>query len=339
MKIGITGGCGFVGGHLSRRFRERGDAVVVVDSLIRRGSEITAASLSRMGVEVVRGDTRLPGDLHALHGCDVILDCSAQPSAVAGFTKPLADFEHNTLGVMNVLELCRREQCALIFWSTNKVYSGSLVNAIPRVELATRFAWSHAGIGEDFPLDGADKSIYGATKAAADLLCQEWGVAFDFPVCVNRCSCLAGPMQWGKSEQGWVAWFCIAAELGLPVELIGWGGKQVRDVLFAPDLCDLIEHQVDARATGVFAIGGGASCTLSPRELVSWLSAERGFDLPHTLVTEARRSDHAIYVSDIRRVRHAFSWRPRVSLAAGLTAIVRWARECHGELAGLYAAG
>ncbi len=338
-----------MGYNLARYFRQRGHSVTVLDSLVRAGSETNIPSLRRMGIPFLRGDVRLKGDVFQLRNCEVILDCAAQPSAIAGDADPEADFQHNILGTFHVLELARQCGLGVVFWSTNKVYSGDKVNKVESERKGDRWQWwtePHRtyGLNEDFPLDGGDKSVYGVSKVAGDLLCQEYASAFNLPVWINRCSCLAGKYQWGKPEQGWVAWFVIAGLFNLPVELFGWQGCQLRDVLFVDDLALLVEKQLQQMSSAkgqVFNVGGGPSVGFqsSPLELVKLVEELIGSPMTYTVSEAVRRADHRIYVSDIRKVKERFGWSPTISVRQGVEDILRWARENEGTLRALYAGG
>ncbi|NUP99295.1 MAG: NAD-dependent epimerase/dehydratase family protein, partial [Armatimonadetes bacterium] len=260
MKVLVTGGAGFVGANLGRYLSERGHQVVALDNLVRRGSELNLPLLKAQGVQFVHGDVRSPEDFVALpKDIEVVLETCAQPSAIDGYGNPLFDINNNTIGLLNTLEFARRCGAGLVFWSTNKTYAGEHINAFPLVERELRWEWDKEaiareygghlprgfdpdyGFSAEFTVDGHDHSIYGLSKIMADLACQEWYDAYGVPTVVNRFSCLAGEGQFGKSAQGWVAWWAIAFFFGLPLKYIGWEGKQVRDALFIEDICRLVE--------------------------------------------------------------------------------------------------
>lgn len=323
MKILIAGGAGFIGANLCIFFKEQGRDVTALDNLVRRGSELNLPEFKWRGINFVHGDIRNPEDIHGEY--DIILECSAQPSAVAGYDNPMFDFNNNTVGLMNVLEHARKTGAAVIFWSTNKVYSGDKVNAIRYAEEKTRFELlCKGGIAEDFTIDGGRHSIYGLTKAMSDLACQEYADAFDVKTIINRFSCLAGPLQWGKTEQGWVSWFVIAKHLGLPVKVCGWGGKQVRDVLFIDDICRLIAEEINALDTKpstwgqVFNIGGGQDNSISILEFMNRL------DLTPSSYEHERKGDHRIYVTDYSKAKEVLGWEPRIGLDEGFEQIEKW---------------
>jgi CDP-paratose 2-epimerase len=351
MKLLITGGCGFVGANLARHFVAKGWEVTVFDNLVRRGSEFNVADLTKLGARFIHGDVRCAEDLAGLPRFDAICETSAQPSAIDGYDNRLFDLTDNTFGLVNVLEKARRDESILIFWSTNKVFSGDRINAIPVNEGPTRWCWdasagfaapgfSYArGISERFDVDGGQHSIYGVSKICADLLCQEWFDAFGVRTVVNRFSCLGGPGQFGKSAQGWVAWWLIAFTFGLPLTYIGWNGKQVRDVLFTPDINRLVELEIaniDRCAGRVFAIGGGPECTLSLREMTTWCERHYGATVPVQILPTPRKADHVVYITDTTSAEEALGWRPTVKLAQGLDDIAAWVEAERERLKALY---
>jgi CDP-paratose 2-epimerase len=351
MRILITGGCGFVGANLARHFLAGGQEVILFDNLARRGSEFNVEDLTRLGAQFVHGDVRNVEDLTPLPRVDAICETSAQPSAIDGYANLIYDLTNNTFGLINVLEKARRDDATLIFWSTNKVYSGDRVNAIPTMELETRWVWDAAsdyqargfsfenGISDQFDVDGGQHSIYGLSKICADLICQEWADAFGVRTVVNRFSCLAGPGQFGKSAQGWVAWWIIAFHFGLPLLYIGWNGKQVRDALFTPDINRLVELEIkhiDRAAGQVFNIGDGMSCNISLREMTDWCEKRFGVTVPVRFEHAPRKADHVVYISDASKAEKLLGWRPQVGLNEGLEQIVAWVEGEHDRLARLY---
>ncbi len=358
MRILITGGAGFVGSQLAFHLHERGHEILVMDNLVRRGSELNLKLFRHYGITFAHGDVRSAEDFANLRGAiDLICDASAQPSLVYGYANPQFDITNNTLGVINTLEFARRRGCPLIFCSTNRVYSADRVNAFPIEERPSRLVWDveriHAqgacgrvpgfdpefGFSEDFSVDGGQHSIYGLSKVMADLACQEYAHAFGVKTVVNRFSNLAGEGQFGKSEQGWVTWWAVAFRFGLPLQYIGWGGKQVRDVLFAEDVCRLIEiemEQINQICGEVFNVGGGANQTLSPLEATELLRGKTGDDVPVSVAAEARKADLGIYITDIRKAERVLDWRPRIGIEEGFDRILAWVRENEADLRQLY---
>jgi len=360
LKVLITGGCGFLGSQLSISLCERGHQVIAMDNLVRRGSESNIARLQRHGVDFVHGDVRCSEDFAGLPpGIDFICDASAQPSVVSGYANPMFDLTNNTLGVVHVLEFARQRRCPLIFCSTNRIYGADQINALPRREGETRLEWDCSawrklpaesrprgfdpehGISEEFSIDGCGRSIYGVSKLMADIVCQEYADAFDIPVIVNRLGVITGARQFGKIDQGWVVWWAIAARFGLPLKYIGWGGKQVRDILFIDDVCRLIDlemSQIGNLRNAVFNVGGAAANSISLVEATQFFEDRLGRTIEVSHVESPRKADTAIYITDNRRAERVLGWRPQVGLTEGLDSIIAWVQENEAELRERYCA-
>jgi len=203
----ITGGCGFVGSFLAMALREAGicRTVTAFDNLHRRGSELNLGRLRRAGVDFVHGDIRCSEDLHAFAGAaDLIVECSAEPSAQAGYGgSPEYLIQSNLTGCFHCLEIARRGHADFLFLSTSRVYPYHLLNSLAFEETPSRFRLtpgqqlpgaSECGISERFPLDGA-RSLYGMTKLSAELMIQEYADAYGLRAVINRCGLLTGPTR------------------------------------------------------------------------------------------------------------------------------------------------
>lgn len=344
-KVLITGGAGFVGANLAYYLKDIGHDVTVLDNLVRRGSETNLSTFLKRGIKFVHGDIRNTEDFEHLDA-DVVLECSAQPSAIDGYNNPKFDITNNLYGLINVLEFCRKKKAKLIFWSTNKVYSGFRVNAIPVKEEDSRWVWDteesligfdpNKGISQDFPVDGGDHSIYGMTKVMGDIACQEYMTAFNMDIIVNRFSCLSGPMQWGKCAQGWVAWFAIASLLNKKLDLIGWNGKQVRDILFADDICNLVHRQINTNKRGVYNIGGGIKNSASLVEVLDDIYRLTNKKVKYDIIEDPRKADHVVYVTDHSKATKDFGWEPIIDIDSGLFQIICWANHNIDKLKEIY---
>lgn len=348
MSLLILGGAGFVGCNLALYLNSQGRQVSVMDNLYRRGSELNLKELRRYAIPFYHGDLRNPDDFVSLPPADMIVLAAAQSSATAGFQNPAYDLQTNFGGVVNVLELARKTGAGVIFFSTNKVYDAGAVNALLCEEADTRFSWPpdgqqeiagfdpRRGISEDFRTDGARHGIYGLSKVCADLACQEWFHSYGVRTVINRCSCLVGGRQYGSEAQGWLAWWMIAAALDLPLTYHGWGGKQLRDVLFIEDLCALIEKQLlhfDRVAGQVFNVGGGMENSLSLLEATAWLESRLKKQLVTRQSPRARLSDHRIFICDTSRSQQSLDWKPCVGLDEGMDRLLEWVVSQKQELA------
>ncbi len=334
-RILVTGGAGFVGGHLSLALKRRYPTaeIVAFDNLMRRGSELNLPRLEAGGVCFRRGDVRSKDDLLSLPDPGLIVECSAEPSVLAGYGgSPEYLIETNLHGCFHCLELARRAGADFLFLSTSRVYPVAALNSLPYTESETRFDLTagHAGVGESFSLEGP-RSLYGMTKLAAELMIEEYGHAYRIRAIVNRCALIAGPWQMGKTDQGVAALWMAAHYFRKPLRYIGFGGKgkQVRDVLHVDDLSDLVLAQLEAidRMQGsLFTVGGGRENSVSLREMTDLCRDITGNHVPIEESTEDRPADIRIFVSDNRKVTGATGWRPRRNVRSVFESIYRWVR-------------
>ena len=281
----VTGGAGFVGSSLALRLRSsRPDLrIVALDNLKRRGSELNLPRLRQAGVDFVHGDIRNPEDLRVPGSVDLILECSAEPSVLAGYgDSPAYVVNTNLMGTSNCLELARRHEAGIIFFSTSRVYPMSAINSLAFKEAATRFVLddaqgvpgvSTAGLSEAFPLDGV-RSLYGATKLCSELLLQEYLDMYGLHGVINRCGVITGPWQMGKVDQGVVVLWVARHVFGGALSYIGYGGqgKQVRDMLHIDDLFRLVLYEIehlDTLSGSIFNVGGGHAVSVSLQELTA----------------------------------------------------------------------
>jgi CDP-paratose 2-epimerase len=223
------------------------------------------------------------------------------------------------------------------------VYSIEALARLPLSEGATRFepdaaaaqsfpaGFSADGIAETFSTT-PPLSLYGATKLASEVMALEYGADFNFPVWVNRCGVIGGPGQFGKADQGIFSFWVYSAVLNRPLAYIGFGGsgKQVRDCVLPEDVADLVLLQMkDPRRAGprIFNVGGGAGGALSLRETTAICESFFGRSLAVLPSSDARPYDIAYYVSDTRRVRETWGWKPSTNGEAIVRDLCRWASE------------
>ncbi len=330
MKILVTGGAGFIGSNAVKRYVDAGHDVVVIDNLSRWGSEKNLQWLRRQGRFTfhacdIRDRRQVERVFQEHKGLDVILHLAAQVAVTTSVSNPRDDFEVNALGTFNVLEAVRQfaREAIVIYASTNKVYGG--IEHIKVIELDGRYQFRDqpSGISEREPLDF--HSPYGCSKGAADQYVRDYARIYGIRTVCFRQSCIYGYRQFGVEDQGWVAWFTIAAALGRPITIFG-DGKQVRDVLFIDDLCDLYVaavEQIDRCGGQVYNIGGGIQNQLSLVELISMLRTVTGNGI-RVSFADWRAGDQRVFVCDISKATRHLGWRPRVPVANGVQKLHEW---------------
>jgi CDP-paratose 2-epimerase len=335
---------GFVGANVvvALAARNLDWEVVAFDNLRRRGSELNLPRVRAANATFVHGDVRNAADLTEVGRVDAIIECSAEPSILAGLEGGVDFLVHtNLLGAYNCLNLARTYDAQLVFVSTSRVYPVAGLNALRLEETATRFELareqtvpgvSRAGISETFPLIGS-RTLYGATKLAAELLLTEYVDAFGVRAVVDRCGVIAGPWQMGGVAQGVFTYWLLAHEFGRPLRYLGFGGsgKQVRDLLHVYDLVGLLEEQLaaaDEWSGRTVNVGGGREVSLSMLELTELCRELTGNEVPiEAHATTPRPGDVPLYLSDCQLLFEHTRWRPTRSARAILADILEWARE------------
>src|SRR5947209_2209333 len=314
MRALVTGSGGLIGSECVRVLCESGACVIGVDNDMRAQFFGAQGTTKPVVEELVRTlpqyrhetldirDRQRVRDLLERERPQFIIHTAAQPSHDKAASIPYDDFDVNAVGTMNLLVAARdfRPDAPFCFTSTNKVY-GDRPNSLPLVERPTRFDYADGlnGINETMSIDGSLHSIFGASKVAADIMCQEFGRYFDMPVGVFRAGCLTGPQHAAVELHGYLAYIVGCAVSDREYTIHGYGGKQVRDQIHARDVARLfLEFFKRPRCGEVYNLGGGRANSLSILETIDML-AEMGFPLRHRYVAANRVGDHICYITDL----------------------------------------
>ena len=253
---------------------------------------------------------------------DFIVHAAAQPSHDRAAAIPYEDFDVNAVGTLNLLVAARDfcKESPICFTSTNKVY-GDRPNYLPLVEKEKRFDYADGldGIAESMSIDQCLHSLFGASKVAADVLCQEFGRYFNMPVGVFRGGCLTGPAHSAVELHGYLAYIVLCAVTGRPYTIYGYKGKQVRDQIHSNDVAALfLQFYEKPRPGEVYNLGGGRANSMSILETIDHLAA-MGFQLRYSYKDQNRTGDHICYISDLTKVREHY---PEWKLEYGLPRII-----------------
>ncbi len=330
-KFLITGGAGFIGSNYVHRLLERGEDVTVFDNLSRAGAPRNLDWLKSVhgenAFELVVGDVRDADSItKTARAADVIVHLAAQVAVTTSVTDPRPDFEINAQGTFNVLEGARLSgrNPIVVYASTNKVYGG--MDDVKVIEDATRWRYADLPFGapETQPLDF--HSPYGCSKGAGDQYVRDYSRIYGLPTVVMRQSCIYGPRQFGVEDQGWVAWFVIAAVTGRPITVYG-DGKQVRDLLHVYDLLDAYDlalEKIETAAGQVFNLGGGPQNTIAIwTEFCPLLEKLLGKTLPVSR-GDWRPGDQKVFVADIRKAGQVLGWKPKYDVETGVKQLYDW---------------
>ncbi|MBD2454935.1 NAD-dependent epimerase/dehydratase family protein [Nostoc sp. FACHB-87] len=342
-RILILGGAGFVGSSLAISLKKQNPQwkVICFDNLRRRGSELNLPRFKQLGIEFIHGDIRSASDLEPTNfQVGTIIDCSAEPSVLAGFSSPQYVLQTNLVGTINVLELARQIQARLLFLSTSRIYPIEKLKSLNLIELATRFniasqqtipGVSEFGIAEEFTLQG-HRSLYGTTKLASEMLIEEYRQAYGIQAIVNRCGVITGPWQMGKVDQGVFVLWLAAHYFEKSLSYIGYGGtgKQVRDLLHIDDLLTLIDYQLENFSDldgDVLNVGGGVENSLSLLETTKLCEAITGKSILIKSEATARQGDIPIYITDASKIMAKTGWRAIRNPEQTLQDIYSWILE------------
>jgi CDP-paratose 2-epimerase len=339
----ITGSGGLIGSEAVRYFASEGFDVIGLDNDMRAhffgpsaSTRHTSDALkseyeSFIGMDVDIRDADTVNRVFADHAksLELIVHTAAQPSHDWAAREPHTDFGVNAVGTLNLLEATRTHapNATFIFTSTNKVY-GDTPNHLPLQETATRLELPEnhkwfAGIDTSMSIDNCTHSLFGVSKAAADLMVQEYGRYFDIPTVCFRGGCLTGPNHAGAQLHGFLAYLMRATVAQIPYTVFGYNGKQVRDNIHAHDVVTAFAaFHAAPRVAAVYNLGGGRFSNCSMLEAIELCEEISGNQLEFTISDQARVGDHRWWISDLEAFRRDYpDWAPAYDLEATMREI------------------
>ena len=315
----VTGSGGLIGSESVQHLVETGYDVIGLENDMRARFFGPGASTARVTERLVESypefrslelDIRdAQGVLRIFRdakGLELIVHTAAQPSHDWAASDPQTDFTVNANGTLNLLEATRHHapDATFIFCSTNKVY-GDTPNHLPLVELETRLELPEdhryfRGIDTSMSIDASMHSLFGVSKAAADLMVQEYGRYFGIPTVCFRGGCLTGPNHAGAQLHGFLSYLMRCTVTGERYTVFGYDGKQVRDNIHSADLVRAFaEFQRAPRPAAVYNLGGGRECNCSMLEAIALCEEIAGRELDWELSDRARMGDHRWWISDL----------------------------------------
>lgn len=333
----ITGSAGLIGSEAVKFFAAQGLDVIGIDNNMRKVffgenacTEWNLAALQRQVASYthyscdIRDENALAKIFQQYRrDISVIIHAAAQPSHDWAAIEPHTDFTVNAMGTLNLLELTRQHcpNASFIFLSTNKVY-GDLPNYLPLVEKSTRWEIDEShpyfgvGIDENMSIDQNKHSLFGVSKAAADLMVQEYGRYFGMKTVCFRGGCLTGPAHSGTRLHGFLSYLMRCNVGHQPYTIYGYLGKQVRDNIHSADLVSALWHYFKApREAAVYNIGGGPLSHCSVLEAISLCQEITGEEMIANYDEQNRIGDHIWWISDVRKFQQDYpEWKYRYTL-------------------------
>ena len=320
----VTGAAGLIGSESVRFLCAQGMKVLGIDNDMRREFFGESASTEWNRDKLIEHEKNYEHhsvDIRDMQACDaifkkhgksisLIIHCAAQPSHDWAARDPIMDFTINANGTQVLLEATRKHcpDAVFIFLSTNKVY-GDTPNRLPLVEDSTRWTvdsshpYAEHGIDELMSIDHSLHSLFGVSKAAADLMVQEYGRYFDMNTFCFRGGCLTGPGHSGAELHGFLAYLMQCTRSGNPYRVFGYNGKQVRDNIHSHDLVSAFwsVYENPIRGGRVYNMGGGVHSNCSMLEAITMCEQITGRELSRSYVEQNRKGDHIWWVSDVRK--------------------------------------
>lgn len=324
MKVLVTGSSGLVGSEAVEYYDAKGHQVVGIDNNMRatffgeKGD--TTWNLNRLQTATQKfkhysvdiRDRECLFDLFENNSFDLIIHCAAQPSHDKACQIPLLDFEVNAVGTINLLEATRQfsPEAVFIHMSTNKVY-GDAPNELDLLEQEKRYDYAKTedfkGINESCRIDRCLHSLFGASKAAADIVAQEYGRYFGIKVGIFRGGCLTGPSHSGVELHGFLSYLVKVAVTGGTYKVFGYKGKQVRDNIHSYDVIQAFEaFRHNPQPGEVYNLGGGRSNSISILESFDLIEHLTGKKVNWEYVDQNRIGDHICYISDLSKLKTHF---------------------------------
>ena len=332
MRVLVTGAGGLIGSEAASHWIKKGVEVFGVDNNTRQelfgpGGNVTPvidglkrnSNYQHINESITNREIML-GVLRAVSP-DVVIHAAAQPSHDKAADIPFQDFSINAVGTLNMLEATRLHAKGAVFIhvSTNKVY-GDAPNFLSLNESEKRYDFSDLmyqnGISESFSIDQSLHSLFGASKASADLVAQEYGRYFGMNVGVFRGGCLTGPQHAGVELHGFLSYIVKCAVEGKKYRVFGYKGKQVRDQIHCRDVISCFERFIDAPKCGeVYNLGGGRSNSASILETIDKIDSLTGHRLDYEYVETNRIGDHICYYTDMSKFKRDYpGWDISTSL-------------------------
>lgn len=335
MNILVTGGCGFIGSHVCEYYIKKGDTVISYDNMSKHELRRTgyAAEKARdynwnylkgLGAKMVRADIRNFEELiDNTQRCDFIVHTAAQPAMTISWEDPVLDFSTNCSGTFNVLETARRLKIPVVSCATIHVYGNKINQTLKEGE--KHYIREPASIDESHPtLEGIITPLH-ASKAMGDIYIRTYIDTYKLEAASFRLTGLYGPRQFGGEDHGWVANFSIRTVMEWPICIYG-KGKQVRDILYATDVCEAFDAFYRTRKPGIYNIGGGTDTAISLLECIDILEDITGAR-PRVKFAPERHGDLRYFICNIDKAKTELGFSPKVTPRKGIEKLTNWIKQ------------
>ena len=343
----ITGSTGLIGSSASYYFLNNGIKVLGIDNDLR--SYFFGKNGSNKWKETILKKNKL----YFHHNVDIrnkdkifqifkdnknkikaIIHTAAQPSHDWAAKEPFTDFHVNATGTLNLLEAFRKycPHASFLFTSTNKVY-GDTPNFLPleekklRYEIKKNHKYFKKGIDEKMSIDHTTHSLFGASKASADMLVQEYGRYFNLKTACFRGGCLTGENHTGAQLHGFLSFLVKTIVNNKKYSIFGYKGKQVRDNIHSLDVIGAFNEFIVKPKIGgnVYNIGGGRKNSCSVLEAIDLIEQISNKKSRYKILQKNRIGDHMWWISDNSKFKKDFpGWKIKITLKKSLEQMVEF---------------
>lgn len=341
MKVLVTGGCGFLGSHVCEFYVKKGSEVVAYDNMTKHELKRTGLAteearnfnwdfLKSLGVKLVKADVRNYEELlDQASGCDYIIHTAAQPAMTISWEDPRLDITTNVMGTFNVLETARKLKIPVACCATIHVYGNKINEELS--EGKTRYTRNPQRIDENYPTLGGFLSPLHGSKAAVDIYVKVYIDTYGLEAASFRLTGIYGTRQFGGEDHGWVANFAIRSVLDWPLTVFGTG-KQIRDIIYATDICEAFNAFYRTRKSGIYNIGGGLKTAISLLECINLIGDINGRK-PQVQFAPDRYADLRYFICDIDKARKNLEWEPKILPKEGVSMLINWIMDNRNILA------
>lgn len=327
MNIVITGGCGFIGSSLCFYLKKKikNVKIISIDNLSKPYSRFNLNKLKKIGIKNYKINISNKKLINKINfKSNIIIDCSAEPAVETSREKSSDVLNSNLVGTINILEKCRKDNSKIIFLSSSRVYPiKESYNKFKNYKKKTLDLFN-----EKTNIIGP-KTLYGYSKLASEMLIEEYNYCYNIDYIINRFGLVTGEGQFGKVEQGLVSLWLWRHFQNKKLEYKGYSGKgeQIRDVLFADDLCEIIYKQIKNFKTiknEIFCIGGGKKSFISLLALTKACEKITGNIINIGSNKHTSIYDIPYYVTSLEKIKKFYKWEPKENLTEGLFKIYKW---------------
>lgn len=335
MKVLVTGGCGFLGSHVCEFFKNKGWSVISVDNMTKYELNRTGFIaddarkynwnfLKSIGVELIKDDVKnYESMLEYSKDVDFIIHTAAQPAMTISWEDPDLDFVTNTLGTFNMLKVARERDIKIVTCASVHVYGNSINDDL--IPGNNKWIREEVGISEIEKIATGNLSPLHASKCSGDLYTKAFIDSFKLKAASFRLTGIYGTRQFGGEDHGWVANFVIRAVTGRQINIFG-NGWQVRDIIYAEDVCEAFLKFYEAEKYGIYNIGGGEKTMISLLNSIDIISKILGKKI-NVNFDDDRFGDLRYFVCNISKAKSELNWNPKILPENGIKRLAVWVQE------------